>query len=212
MNGLGYPEIERDLLFVLVGVEDVLVHAVVTSGHVSGSWIRWHQPLFFGIPCTPTVGGTAGNVQVLDDPDFPTTILIVSEIVAGTLSTEPLTEPVEQRCQVLLRKLLVLFPCGYDFSLEFFFTQLVEVGLARLCRFDSSIVVHACRLWCFLWYLRFCLVGQKHTCISRHPRTLPAEFSFRAEAHRQLRKSCVFRIPGALDVRSISPLEHDNDL
>lgn len=127
------PVVKSDLLLALVLIENVLKKLVfVTSGHLSGSRFRWHQPGFFGIPRTPSVGGAATNVQVFRDPDLPTTVLIVHQIVARTLRSEPFTQPVKQRCQVLLGKLFVLFPGGYNRRLEFLFVEFRWVGVVGL--------------------------------------------------------------------------------
>src|SRR5437588_5315702 len=101
--------------------------------------------LLLGVPRTPAVGGTAGNIQVLGDPDFPTTILVVRQIVASTLCPELLTQPVEQWREISLRECLVLLPRGYDCRLEFLFVEFRWVGVVGLGRIDSLhfFAVHA---------------------------------------------------------------------
>jgi hypothetical protein len=132
------PAVECDLLLALVRVEDVLVEFQITFGQLSRSWFLLQSHLD-GIPVAPPVGGAAGYVEVLLHPKAESAVLVLY-VVAGTLSAEPVTEPVEQRRQGLLGKLLMLLPCGYDRRLEFLFAELGYVDLVvidwpKLCPF-----------------------------------------------------------------------------
>ena len=72
------------------------------------------MPLFDGVPIAPAVGGTATDVEMLLDPERESPVLILCQIITGTLGAEFVPEPIEHRSQVLLGKFLVLFPRGYD--------------------------------------------------------------------------------------------------
>lgn len=127
VHRLGNPNVgERDLQLALVRVEDVYPECLVTSTHVSGSWFRWYQPGFFGVPSTPAISRSAGNVQVLRDPYLPATMLVLLQIVACALRSEFLAEPIKHRREVLLRQFRVLLPSGNDGRLEFLLAELLD--------------------------------------------------------------------------------------
>lgn len=121
-------------------------------------------------------------------PEAESPVLVLCQIVAGTLRSELFAEPIEHRRQISLGEFLMLLPSGYDGRLEFLFAEfrwvsLVGLELPNLCPF-GSVGPHG--LWRLLGYLLFLLVGQKHTycgCHAHPPRHIRS-FFHRGEAAR----------------------------
>ena len=117
MNRLLDPEIESDLMLTLVGVQNVLPTFHVTFRHVTRSWL---DPGFYRIPVTPAVGSTARDVQVLFAPCRKASIFVLY-VVAGTLRSELVTQPIEHWSQILLGEFFVFLPSSLNSRLEFLF-------------------------------------------------------------------------------------------
>jgi len=118
--------IEGDLLLAFVLVNYVAVEGVVlTSRHMTRSWLRVLEAIFDGILVRPAVGGTLRNVKVVIDPSTKPSIF-VNDVVPATLRTEPYPQPVEQRPHFLPGKPFMLLPSGLDGRFEFCFIQLLK--------------------------------------------------------------------------------------
>jgi hypothetical protein len=101
---------------------------ILTFGHLSRS--SRLESSFHGEPLTPAVGSAAANVEILLHPSGESPVTI-RKVVAGTLSAEPCTKVVEERRQILLRRLLVLLPDRLDCSFEFVLVQVDVFGVGR---------------------------------------------------------------------------------
>jgi len=103
------------LFFFVEG--SVLEHLVI----LSRSWfdLSLHQALLIAIVICPAVSSAAGNLNRLLNPRTETFVL-VAKIVAATLCSQLLAEPVEQAAHLLFVNPLQPLPCGHNGCFEFF--------------------------------------------------------------------------------------------
>jgi len=113
VHRLGHPGIECDLELASVGIEVLHRHVQVTFSHVTKSWLRLDSSLNC-VPITPAVGSTATEIEMLLYPEAESPVLILGQIVTGTLRSELFAEPIEHGRQIFLGEFLVLLPCGND--------------------------------------------------------------------------------------------------
>ena len=134
VHRLGHPDIECDLELATVRIEVLHRHVQVTFSHVTKSWLRLDSSLN-RVPITAAVGSTATEIEMLLYPEAESPVLILSQIVTGTLRSELFAEPIEHWGQVLFGEFLMLFPSGYDGRLEFLFAEFRWVSLIGVSRF-----------------------------------------------------------------------------